>query len=184
MRAMRATNAGEGLKVEKKNTPLLWERIEHLTQSVESVLGEGSSRRISHTALDAVSHKLGRQDLLTARHSRAKLGNPAFLNSPKISNKLDPQTTSEDDASSMCLMFTDKFRVGLVNPTYKTLTFPHPLREGARGWGLISSRRERGLLDSRNKFPLSIFNFPFLQRENSRVRFNVPQPTTKEVFQC
>ena len=66
-----------------------------------------------------------------------------------------------------------KFSVGLVNPTYKTLNFPHPLREGVRGWGLISSRRERGLLDYCNDFPLSIFHFPFIQ-----------QPTPKEVFQC
>jgi len=48
VRTERATNAGEGLKVEKENTPLLWERIEHLTQSVKSVLGEGSSRRVSN----------------------------------------------------------------------------------------------------------------------------------------
>ena len=105
---------GEGLKVEKENTPLLWERIEHLTQSVESVLGEGSSRRVSNCKIK-------------------------------------------------------KFSVGLVNPTYKTLNFPHPLREGVRGWGLISSRRDT----SRNNFQLSTFNSPFIQ-----------QPTTKEVFQC
>ena len=90
---------GEGLKVEKKNTPLLWERIEHLTQSVKCVLGEGSSRREQNN---------------------------------------------------------------------------YPLT-------LALSRRERGLLVSRNNFPLSIFNFPFIQKENRRVRFNAPQPTTKEV---
>ena len=27
-------------------------------------------------------------------------------------------------------------------------------------------------------------NFPFIQKENRRVRFNAPQPTPKEVFQC
>ena len=89
----------------QENTPLLWERIEHLTQSVKSVLGEGSSRRVSNCKIK-------------------------------------------------------KFRVGLVNPTYKTLNFPHPLKEG-------------GISVSRNNFPLSIFNFPFIQ-----------QPTPKEVFQC
>ena len=47
MQAKRATNAGEELKVEKENTPLRRERIEHSTQSVVSVLGEGSSRRVS-----------------------------------------------------------------------------------------------------------------------------------------
>ena len=118
MRAMRATNAG--VKVKKKNTPLLWERIEHLTQSVKSVLGEGSSRRVSNCKIK-------------------------------------------------------KFSVGLVNLTYKTLNYPLTL---------ALSRRERGLLVSCNKFPLSIFNFPFIQRENRRVRFNAPQPITKEVFQC
>ena len=107
----------------QNNTPLLWERIEHLTQSVKSVLGEGSSRRVSNCKIK-------------------------------------------------------KFSVGLVNPTYKTLNSPHPLREGARGWGLISSRKDTSL----NNFPLSIFNFPFIQKENRRVRFNAPQPTTKEVL--
>ena len=62
-----------------------------------------------------------------------------------------------------------KFRVGLVNPTYKTLNFPHPLKEG-------------GISVSRNNFPLSIFNSPLLMRENRRVHFNAPQPTTKEVL--
>ena len=147
-------------------------------------------------------------------------------------------------------VFKTLFRVGL-HPTHKTLNSPHPLREGARGWGLISSRRvsnckikklnvglhptysticndeialppQRGrlggvqpvgstsltrhceeceftpeaiqnnnplfwareILLSRNNFPLSIFNSPLLMRENRRVRFNAPQPTTKEVFQC
>ena len=42
-----------------------------------------------HTALDAVSHKLGMQDLLSARHLRPKVGDPAFLNFPQISNKTD-----------------------------------------------------------------------------------------------
>jgi len=45
------------LEVKKKlQTPLLRERIEHLTQSVKSVLGEGLSRRVCHTVLDTVSH--------------------------------------------------------------------------------------------------------------------------------
>ena len=113
----------------QNNTPLLWEGIEHLTQSVKCVLGEGSSRRVSNCKIK-------------------------------------------------------KFRVGLVNPTYKTLKFPHPLREGVRGWGLITvrreqnnypltlalSRRERGLLDSCNNFPLSIFNFPFIQRGGANAK--------------
>ena len=168
---------GQIRRSHRKNTPLLWERIEHLTQSVKCVLGEGSSRRVSNCKIK-------------------------------------------------------KFRVGLVNPTYKTLNFPHPLREGARGWGLISSRREnvtrhtaldvaiavppqRGRLGGvqpvgltslirhsekceftpeaiQKKYPLrreggllvSCNNFPLLMRENCRVRFNAPQPTTKEVFQC
>ena len=156
-----------------------------------------------------LSHKLGVQDLLSARHSRAKHGNPAFLNSPKISNKLDPQTTSEDDARWMCLMFTDKLNVGLVNPTYKKKP---PLSEGEgcfqcedlsirkQGEGLsrrvchtmlditsinankTDSFRIKFRIISRNNFPLSIFNFPFIQKENRRVRFNSPQPPTKEVL--
>ena len=85
---------------DKKNIPLLWERIEHLTQSVKSVLGEGSSRREQNNC---------------------------------------------------------------------------PLT-------LARSRRERGILLSCNNFPLSIFNLPFIQRENRRVRFNAPQPTTTEVL--
>jgi len=53
------------LEVEKKlqTYPLLRERIEHLTQSVKSVLGEGLSRRVCHTVPDTVSLGLGMQDL-------------------------------------------------------------------------------------------------------------------------
>ena len=96
-----------------------------------------------HTVLDTVPHKLGRQDLLTARHSRAKHGNPAFLNYPQISNK------------------TDRFRI------------------------------KSGIIINRNNFPFSTFHFQFfagarrrfgLRGVVSRVRFNAPQLTTKEVL--
>ena len=64
---------------------------------------------------------------------------------------------------------------------------PHTLSKGegavvrakrATNVGGGSSRRENNC----NNFPLSIFNFPFIQKENRRVRFNAPQPTTKEVL--
>ena len=137
------------------------------------------------------------------RHLRPKVGDPAFLNYPKISNKLDPQTTSEDDARWMCLMFTDKLNVGLVNPTYNspllweriehlTQSVKSVLGEGLSRreqydncpLTLALSRKAREILLFRNNFPLSIFNFPFIQKENRRVRFNSPQPTTKEVLPC
>ena len=94
------------LKVEKKYRPC--ERMRSNPEKYQASSCTYNPKYIypCHTVLDTVSHKLGMQDLLTARHSRAKHGNPAFLNFLKISNKLDPQTTSEDDANLMCLMFT------------------------------------------------------------------------------
>ena len=79
-----------------------------------------------------------------------------------------------------------KLNVGL-HPTYSTNSLLLA-GEGGRSsdeveaWNKLAPHphpllKERGLLLSRN-------NFPFIQRENRRVRFNAPQPTTMEVCQC
>ena len=59
-----------------------------------------------------------------------------------------------------------KFRVGLVNPTYKTICNDE-----------IAVPPQRGRLGGVRPVRLTV-------ELDRRVRFNAPQPTTKEVFQC
>ena len=123
------------------NSPLLWERIEHLTQSVKSVLGEGALRHCERMRSNPEKHQAS-----------------SCTYKPKyISNKTDS--------------FRIKFGIIINRNNFPFSTFHFQFFAGARE-----------ILLFRNNFPLSIFNFPFIQKENRRVRFNAPQPTTKEVL--
>jgi len=133
------------LEVKKKlQTPLLRERIEHLTQSVKSVLGEGLSRRVCHTVLDTVSHGFAVEEFSSLEVEQN------LQTTPLLWERIEHLTQSV------------KSVLGEGSSRREQNNYPLTL---------ALSRRERGLLDSRNNFPLSIFNFPFIK-----------QPTTKEVL--
>ena len=162
------------MPLESKNVKVLNNNASNPLVELVTTLMEGWASN------GACFRPLTRCDVIKPRISTFSKGEGAVVRAKRATDAGGGSSRRENNCK------IKKLNVGL-HPTYSTNSLLLA-GEGGRSsdeveaWNKLAPHphpllKERGLLLSRN-------NFPFIQRENRRVRFTAPQPTTMEVCQC